>query len=162
MTNLNMMTLQRFLERERIAATILKLDRRTLTVADAAAALGVPPAQIVKSVLFFGDGMPVLVISCGLARVAWKTLADYLGISRRRLKTATAAEVAAVTGYVVGAVPPFGHREPLRTVVDTAVYAQPILFGGGGDVDALLRISPAELRRIVGPEEVALAERDRE
>lgn len=157
--SLNTDTLQRFLETRQIAATILKLDCTTLTVAEAAAAVGVPPDQIIKSLLFLADGEPVLVITCGLARIAWKDLADYLGVSRKRLKTATAGQVAAITGYVVGAVPPFGHRQPLRTVVDTAVYTQPLIFGGGGAVDALLRIAPAELRRIVGSESAALAER---
>ncbi|MCA9935667.1 MAG: YbaK/EbsC family protein, partial [Anaerolineales bacterium] len=87
-------------------------------------------------------------------------LADYLGVSRRRLKTGTAVQVQSITGYVVGAVPPFGHVQTLRTVVDTAVYDQSILYGGGGEINALLRLTPAELRRIVGAETADLAMRE--
>lgn len=144
--------LQQFLDDQHIAAEIITLPSTTLTVPEAAEVLGVSPEQIIKSVLFLADGQPVLAISCGVARVAWKQLADYLGVSRRRLKTGTAKEVQAMTGYVVGAVPPFGHVQPLRTVVDTAVYEQSILYGGGGEINALLRIAPAELRRVVGGE----------
>ena len=55
-------------------------------------------------------------------------------------------------------MPPFGHRQPLRTVVDTAVYDQKTVYGGGGDIDALLRIETAELRRVVGAETANLSE----
>lgn len=158
MTPLNSHDLQQFITAQGIEAEIIHLPARTLTVAEAAEALGVTPDQIIKSVLFLADGQAVLAISSGLARVAWKRLADYLGVSRRRLKTGTADQVQAVTGYQVGSVPPFGHRVVLRTVVDTAVYTQPILYGGGGETNALLRLTPAELRRIVGGETADLAE----
>ncbi len=151
--------LQQFIEAQQIRAQIIHLPGSTLTVPQAAAVLQISPDQIIKTVLFLADGQPVLAISCGVARIAWKRLADYLGVSRRRLKTGTADEVLAMTGYVVGAVPPFGHRQALRTVVDTAVYQQPILYGGGGETNALLRLAPAELRRVVGDEMVDLAER---
>lgn len=159
MTPRNSHDLQEFITAQGIEAEIIHLPARTLTVAEAAEALGVTPDQIIKSVLFLADGQAVLAISSGLARVAWKRLADYLDVSRRRLKTGTADQVQAVTGYQVGFVPPFGHRVVLRTVVDTAVYTQPILYGGGGETNALLRLTPAELRRIVGGETADLAER---
>jgi len=156
----NSQQLQAFMDARNVAAQIIHLPGTTLTVAEAAAALGVVPEQIIKTVLFLADGEPVLAISCGTARIAWKRLADYLGVSRRRLKTGTAVQVQSITGYVVGAVPPFAHARVLRTVVDTAVYNQPILYGGGGEINALLRLTPAELRRIVGTETADLAERE--
>ncbi len=155
----NSQDLQQFIDAQAIAAEIIHLPSTTLTVPEAAEVLGVSPDQIITTVLFLADGEPVLAISCGIARMAWKQLADYLGVSRRRLKTGTAAQVQAITGYVVGAVPPFGHATELRTVVDTAVYEQSILYGGGGEINALMRIEPSELRRVVGDEVVALAER---
>ncbi|MCA9872954.1 MAG: hypothetical protein KC441_04850, partial [Anaerolineales bacterium] len=90
--------------------------------------------------------------------IAWKRLADYLEVSRRRLKTAVADQVLAITGYPVGAVPPFGHKVPLGTVVDTAVYQQAVIYGGGGEIHALMRLTTTELRRIVGHETTSLSE----
>ncbi|HIP71885.1 MAG TPA: YbaK/EbsC family protein [Anaerolineae bacterium] len=147
---LNSNDLARFIEDEGITAVIIRLDTPTKTVTDAAAALGVQPEQIIKSVLFLADGAPVLVITNGLTRIRYKALADFLGLSRRRLKMADAAQVLAITGYVVGSVPPFGHLQPIRTVVDTAVTQLPHthIYGGGGDINALLQITPAELLRI--------------
>ncbi|RMG94469.1 MAG: YbaK/EbsC family protein [Chloroflexi bacterium] len=150
--------LAEFVARNQIAAKIVHLPVQTPTVAAAADALGVSPAQIIKSVLFLADGEPVLVVARGPNRIAWKRLADYLGVSRRRLKTADAAQVLAITGYPVGAVPPFGHRQRLRTVVETAVYDQAVVYGGGGEMNALMQLRTTELRRVVGGETAELAE----
>ena len=42
-------------------------------------------------------------------------------------------------------MPPFGHKQELRTLVDPAVTRQGVIYGGGGDIDAMLRLTPAEL-----------------
>ncbi len=155
---MNSVDLAAFIKQHEIAAEIVHLEAATLTVADAAAVMGVAPEQIIKTVLFLADGEPVLAISNGTGRIAWKRLADYLGVSRRRLKTANAEKVQAVTGYVVGAVPPFGHKSKLRTIVETAVYEQEVVYGGGGEVDALMRVDTAVLRRVVGNETTKLSD----
>ena len=150
--------LNEFLSENQIEAEIIFLEEDTRTVAEAAAVLGAEPDQIIKSILFLADGEPVLVINNGLARVAWKQLADYLGVSRRRLKTAQADVVLDITGYQVGAVPPFGHQTKLRTVVATAVYDQTIVYGGGGEVHALMKLTTDELKRVVGSETAVISE----
>jgi prolyl-tRNA editing enzyme YbaK/EbsC (Cys-tRNA(Pro) deacylase) len=155
----NSQILSGFILENEIQAEILHLEHETKTVTDAAAVLGVQPEQIIKSVLFLADGEPVIVISGGTARIAWKRLADYLNISRRRLKTGKEEQVLELTGYVVGSVPPFGHRQQLRTIVDTAVYSQSIVYGGGGDINALLKIDIEELRRVVGEETADLSDK---
>ena len=155
LTSLN---LTDFLQKMNIDAEIIFLEEDTRTVAEAAAVLGAEPDQIIKSILFLADGEPVLVINNGLARVAWKRLADYLGVSRRRLKTANAEMVLVITGYPVGAVPPFGHKTKLRTVVATDVYQQQIIYGGGGEVHALMKLTTDELQRVVGGETAVISE----
>ncbi len=155
---MNSVELTAFIAAQSIPAEIVRLEVETLTVAEAAEALGVTPEQIIKSVLFLADGEPALVIANGLSRIAWKGLADYLGVSRRRLKTANAEKVQEITGYVVGSVPPFGHKEQIRTIVERSVYDQAVVYGGGGEIDALMRLETAVLRRIVGDETADLRE----
>ena len=150
--------LNHFLRQHQIEAEIVFLTQETRTVAEAAAVLGAVPEQIIKSILFWADGAPVLVINNGLARIAWKQLADYLGVSRRRLKTADAGEVFEITGYPVGAVPPFGHKTTLRTIVASDVDDQQIVYGGGGELHALLKLTTSELRRVVGMETAVISE----
>jgi prolyl-tRNA editing enzyme YbaK/EbsC (Cys-tRNA(Pro) deacylase) len=58
----------------------------------------------------------------------------------------------AITGFVVGSMPPFGHRQSLPTYIDPAVVEFEIIFGGGGAIDAMLRLTPAELVRVTAAE----------
>lgn len=149
---MNSVDLTKFIADNEITAEIVHLDDAVLTVADAAEVMGVRPDQIIKTVLFLADGQPVLVVASGLARIAWKRLADYLGVSRRRLKTGNAEQVQTLTGYVVGAVPPFGHKQRIRTIVEQSVYEEAVVYGGGGEIDALMRLETAVLRQVVGDE----------
>lgn len=152
-----------FLKANEIEAEIVFLEETTPTVEAAAEAVGVLPGQIVKSVLFVvkekdGAPRPQLVVTNGLSRVSYRALADYLGISRRRVRMARADEVQEMTGYAVGTVPPFGHATRLATVLDVAVTEQREVYAGGGEINALMRLTVAELQRVLGAEEVALSE----
>jgi prolyl-tRNA editing enzyme YbaK/EbsC (Cys-tRNA(Pro) deacylase) len=140
--------LQRFIDEHQIAATILSMTEHTLTVPDAARALQVGPDQIIKSLVFLVKGEPLLVINNGLAKVERRKVAARLGVGRKQVKFATADKALEITGYVVGSMPPFGHRQKLTTFVDPAVTGFPVIFGGGGEVDAMLRLTPAELLRV--------------
>ena len=150
--------LQQFIDTNVITATIMPLATHTTTVSDAARALAVDTAQIIKSLLFLVNGDPLLVINNGTARVDRRKLAAYLGVGRKRVKFASAEQALAITGYVVGSMPPFGHRQPLKTLVDPAVTRLDTVYGGGGALDAMLRLTVAELLRVTGAEVVAVAE----
>jgi len=148
--------LDQYIQDNDIQAEILHFEMDTPTVPIAAEAANVEPEQIVKSVLFMAEDVPVLVITSGTSRIAWKMLAEYLGISRKKLKMANATEVLEVTGYVVGSVSPIGHRQKLRTIVEATIPTLEVVLGGGGELNALLRLTTAELLRITQPEIVAL------
>lgn len=155
--------LARYVEEESIAAEIIFLKEATPTVAAAAEAAGVHPRQIGKSLLFMikegeDEFRPLLVISNGLSRVGYKKLAAYLDISRRRVRIATPTQVKAVTGYEVGTVPPFGHRQPLPTLLDESIMALDEIYAGGGAINALVRLSVGELQRVLDAEVVDLSE----
>jgi prolyl-tRNA editing enzyme YbaK/EbsC (Cys-tRNA(Pro) deacylase) len=156
---MNSTDLARFIANNGIKAEILHLESETPTVAAAAEALGVQPDQIIKSVLFLADGRPVLVIANGLTRIHRKQLADVLNMSRRRVKMADGEQVDAIAGYVIGAVPPFGHPQKLETLIDQGVLQQEEVFGGGGEINALMRVTVPELRHVTGGRVVDIAER---
>lgn len=159
--NVNKLTstdMQRFIDRHQIEATILPMAEHTPTVPDAARALQVEPEQIIKSLVFVIQGEPLLVINNGLAKVDQRKVATRLGVGRKQVKFAGAEEALAITGYVVGSMPPFGHRQKLRTLVDPVITAYPIIFGGGGDTNAMLRLTPAELLRVTQAELVDVSE----
>jgi prolyl-tRNA editing enzyme YbaK/EbsC (Cys-tRNA(Pro) deacylase) len=72
-------------------------------------------------------------------------LADHLGVSRKRLRLANSEQVLAITGYPVGTVPPFGHRQRLETLIEQRVLAQQVIYVGGGEINALLRLESRDL-----------------
>jgi prolyl-tRNA editing enzyme YbaK/EbsC (Cys-tRNA(Pro) deacylase) len=55
-------------------------------------------------------------------------------------------------------MPPFGHRQQLRTFVDPNVAELEIIFGGGGDIDAMMRLSSTELLRVTQAEILSVSE----
>jgi len=150
--------LQAYIDIHNLNATILPMEVHTATVADAAAALDVDPSRIIKSLVFLAGDQPFLVINKGTARVDRKKLAAYLGMNRKRVKFATAGQALEITGYVVGSMPPFGHRHALRTLVDTAAAKLEVAYGGGGNVDAMMRLSILELLEVTQAEVADLSE----
>jgi prolyl-tRNA editing enzyme YbaK/EbsC (Cys-tRNA(Pro) deacylase) len=145
-------SLQAFIDQNRIAAQIVHCAAPTPTVEAAAQVMGVAPDQIVKTILFVAGGQMATVIACGTAPIDRKPIATRFGVGRKQVKLADAETVLAVTGYPAGTVPPFGHREAHRTFVDPRVLAQPFVYAGGGEEDALVRLDPADLLRITGGE----------
>ena len=57
-----------------------------------------------------------------------------------------------ITGFTAGAVPPFGHLRPIRTLLDLRVLEQETVYAGGGDENALMRLSPKVILHQTGAE----------
>jgi prolyl-tRNA editing enzyme YbaK/EbsC (Cys-tRNA(Pro) deacylase) len=64
----------------------------------------------------------------------------------------------AITGYPVGAVPPFGHPHPLQTLIYAGVLDQAVVYGGGGETDALMRLRSKELQHATRGRIVSVSE----
>ena len=150
--------LQRFIDAHDIEAEILIMAEHTPTVPDAARALEVEPEQIIKSLVFLVNDEPLLVINNGTALIDRRKVAARLDVGRKKVKFAGAEQALAITGYIVGSMPPFGHRQTLRTFIDPAITELEVIYGGGGDIDAMLRLTPAELLRVTEGEVLAVSE----
>ena len=153
-------SLEAFLRANDVAGVVVPVTTHTPTVEAAAQVMGVTVEQIVKSVLFLleppgGEPQAVLVIANGLGRVDDRRVAAHTGVPRKRIRMAGPEEVLRLTGYPVGGVPPLGHATALRILIDPAVLSQPEVYAGGGALDALLRITPAEIARVTGAEPLA-------
>ena len=144
--------LRQFLALHQVEAEILRLESETPTVQAAARAVGTTPERIVKSLLFLVEGRPVFAIACGPDRVDSRALARRFGVGRKRVRLADGETVQRVTGYPIGAVPPFGHRQPLTTLIDRRVLEHDEVYAGGGGIDALVRVSPQDILRLTGAE----------
>jgi Cys-tRNA(Pro) deacylase len=141
--------LREYIIQHDIDAEIVRPGVGTPTVSAAAEALGVQTDQIIKSLLFQGrDGETVVAIVRGTAKVDRRKLSRATGIRKPRL--ASPQTVLELTGYEAGGTPPIGYRHELAVVMDDGVFDKSVVFGGGGEIDVMLRISPETIRRIVG------------
>jgi prolyl-tRNA editing enzyme YbaK/EbsC (Cys-tRNA(Pro) deacylase) len=117
------------------------------TVPLAAAAHGVEPGQIAKTLsLRIGEEV-VLVVTRGDARLDNKKAKAALGGKPRMLGQ---EEVEALTGHPVGGVCPFGLATPLKVYCDVSLKAFDIVVPAAGSTHSALRIAPermAELTR---------------
>lgn len=78
-------------------------------------------APAAKCLLVLSGGRPLLLIMLAQHRVDERRLAALTLSARRALRLATPAEVLALSGFAVGAVPPFGYAAALPTLLDAAV-----------------------------------------
>lgn len=125
---------------------------RVHTVAEAAEVMQTTPDRIAKSVVFDTPDGALVVLARGDAKVRERLVVDHVGGVRNDFRMAKPAQVLEWTGYPVGGVPPFAHRQPLRTLMDKALLSlETVVFGGGTD-RALLSVAPAEVRRVTDAE----------
>jgi prolyl-tRNA editing enzyme YbaK/EbsC (Cys-tRNA(Pro) deacylase) len=119
------------------------LDEAVPTAAAAAAELGCEVGAIANSLIFDGDGSPVLILTSGAHRVDTAKLAAELGLTK--LKRATPDFVKQHTGQSIGGVAPVGHPAPVRTLVDTALDQYAVVWAAGGIPHSVFPTSYDEL-----------------
>lgn len=123
------------------------LEDSTRTAKDAANALGCEVGAIASSLLFLAGDEPLLVLTSGAHRVDEDRVGTLVGAPLRR---ATPEEVRQHTGYAVGGVAPIGHPAPLRTLVDEALQAYPVVWAAAGHPHSVFATNYEELVALTG------------
>ncbi len=124
--------------------TVTEYPESTRTAADAAAAIGCEVAQIAKSLIFRGatSQQAILVIASGINRVDEAKVGHLVG---EDLLRADAEFVRAQTGYVIGGVPPVGHTQRLKTVIDRDLSKHAEIWAAAGTPNAVFRLTFPDL-----------------
>ena len=126
---------------------VLETDVSTATVAQAAAAHGVAPGQIAKTLsLRLGERI-VLIVVAGDARLDNKKVKAAFGAKPRMLE---AEEVSGITGHPVGGVCPFGLATPLPIYCDVSLRDLGEVVPAAGATNAAVRIDALRLAELVG------------
>jgi prolyl-tRNA editing enzyme YbaK/EbsC (Cys-tRNA(Pro) deacylase) len=150
-----------------VTTPVVVLDRAARTAAQAAAYLGVLPAQIANSLVFAtrprpdADPEPLLVLTSGAHRVDTAKVAGLLELEDvdgvDGLMLADAALVRATTGFVIGGVAPVGHLHPVRTLVDVTLARYDSVWAAAGHPHAVFATTYDELLRITGGQPIEAA-----
>jgi prolyl-tRNA editing enzyme YbaK/EbsC (Cys-tRNA(Pro) deacylase) len=118
----------------------------TATVAEAAAALGVEPARIAKTLAIRVGEDAFLVVARGDARIDnAKTKVEFGG----RPRMLSPDEALALTGHPVGGVCPFGLATPVPVYCDVSLRAFTSVFPAAGSLTSSVEIAPQRLAELV-------------
>jgi Cys-tRNA(Pro)/Cys-tRNA(Cys) deacylase len=122
-------------------------DSRAVAFGDeAAAALGVPPEQIFKTLIAAVDGRLVCAVVPVAGRLDLKALAAAVGGKRAEL--ADPAVAARSTGYVVGGISPLAQKARLPVVLDSSAASLATVYVSAGKRGLQVELAPAELVRL--------------
>lgn len=118
----------------------------TATVAEAAAALGVEPARIAKTLAIRVGEDAFLVVARGDARIDnARTKAEFGG----RPRMLNPHEALALTGHPVGGVCPFGLATPVPVYCDVSLRDFTSVFPAAGSLTSSVEIAPERLAELV-------------
>jgi Cys-tRNA(Pro)/Cys-tRNA(Cys) deacylase len=128
------------------------------SLAEAARARGVAPADVVKTlVVRRGEDDFLFVLVPGDRAISWPKLRGLLGVSRLSMPDAEVAR--RVTGYERGTITPLGSIRPWPVIADERVRGREITLGTGEhglalavDADQILRVLNASVADISDPE----------
>jgi Cys-tRNA(Pro) deacylase len=121
-----------------------------------ARALGVPEHHVVKTLVMQDeDGKPLIVLMHGDRKVSTKNLARQAG--RKRVEPCRPEVAQRHSGYQVGGTSPFGTRKAMPVYMERSILELPHLYINGGRRGFLVRITPADLVRVLGPQPVEAA-----
>jgi Cys-tRNA(Pro)/Cys-tRNA(Cys) deacylase len=102
--------------------------------------------QIYKTLIVaVPDGLAVAILPAS-SKLSLKAAAAALGVARASMAEPAAAQ--RVTGYVVGAVSPFGQRARLPTVVDSGALVWDRVYCSAGRRGWDVAVAPADLIRL--------------
>ncbi len=129
------------------------------SLAEAAQARGVEPADVVKTlVVRRAEGEYLFVLVPGDRTISWPKLRALLGVQRLSMPDAATAKDA--TGYERGTITPFGSTTAWPVVADERMAGREVTLGGGLnntaiaiDADVAITALGATVADVTDPEE---------
>lgn len=147
--------------RKGVTLEVMTFPDSTHTASDAARVVGAELGQIVKSLVFVtaaedGSLEPIVCLVSGADRVDLERLAAVVG--RRDVRRATAREADELTGYTIGGIPPFAHRQKTRVIMDPDLGRYETVWAAAGLPTAVFPVSPGTLRMLADAHVAPIAE----
>jgi len=124
---------------------IVEKNTRTATVAEAAAAHGVVPGQIAKTLCLWHKDEAVLLVLGGSAKIDNRKFKAQFNTKAKMLD---AEAVLHWTSHPIGGVCPFGLPQPLAVFTDVSLKAFDVVLPAAGATHAALRIAPERLAQL--------------
>jgi prolyl-tRNA editing enzyme YbaK/EbsC (Cys-tRNA(Pro) deacylase) len=134
----------------------MTFSKDTRTAVDAAREIGCGLGQIVKSLVFEAGDEPLLFLVSGVNRLDTRKAMSAADVGA--LDKADAARVKEVTGYSIGATPPFGHVQRFRVFMDQDLLTYDEVWAAAGRPDSVFPVDPGALASATGATVCPLSE----
>lgn len=126
---------------------IREFDESSATVELAAAAVGVEPARIAKTLSFMVGETPTLILFAGDARINNQAFKAEFHTKPKMLSAEQAAELV---GHSVGGVCPFGVNPGVVVFLDESLRRFDTVWPAAGSSNSALELTCDELERVSG------------
>ena len=114
----------------------------------AAEALGVEPARLLKTLMAKSGGAIVCLLVPSDREVSLKKLAA--AMHAKGASMLPPAEAERVSGYRVGGISPFGQKKRAIVLIEAAALAHPTVIVNGGRRGLQIELPPREIVRLLG------------
>lgn len=138
-------TIQQFLTSKGLDAEVKELSTSTHTAQEAATSVGCDVAQIAKSLIFRTKSTqkPVLILASGANRVSESIIESHVG---EKITKADATFTRDVTGFAIGGIPPFGHKDPIHFIfIDEDLLNFEEVWAAAGTPFSLFKLKTKDL-----------------
>ena len=126
---------------------VIELEESTATVAEAAAALGVEPGMIAKTMSFLQEDQVVLILTEGTAKIDNR---KYKNAFHTKAKMIPFDQVESLVGHAPGGVCPFGANEGVTVYLDESLKQFSTVYPAAGNDHSAVRLSIPELEKAAG------------
>lgn len=121
---------------------VMEFEVSSATVELAAAALSCEPCRIAKTLSFLVDGVPILIVAAGDAKVDNPRYKAKFGTKAKML---TPDEAIALVGHAVGGVCPFAVNEGVKVYLDESLKRFQTVFPACGSSNSAIELTLPEL-----------------
>ena len=133
---------KRYFEDKGLGQRVIALEKSSATVEEAAEAIGCEPKQIAKTMSFFLNDRPILIVTAGDAKVDNK---KYKNMFHQKAKMIPSEQVEKYVGHAPGGVCPFAVNSDVSIWLDVSLKRFNRVYPAGGNGHSAVNLSLQEL-----------------
>jgi len=131
-----------YLKKYGLEDRIMEFTVSSATVSDAAKALGCKEEEIVKTLSFMVDDMPILIAAAGDCKIDNRKFKEEF---KTKAKMIPFEAVEELIGHGVGGVCPFGIKEGVKVYLDDSVRRFAVVYPAAGTANSAVKLTVEEL-----------------
>lgn len=116
----------------------------TKSAKEAAETIGCTEAEIAKTMGFIVNDTPIVIVTCGDARIDNKKFKERFKVKTKMIKF---EDTNKILGHNSGGICPFGLKENVEVYLDEKINRFKVLHIAAGESNAILSLTPTEIEK---------------